>query len=50
VLARQINQRVQSAIEPLGAIEHTSTMVEKRVWRAPVEETIDADAGTEELQ
>jgi very-short-patch-repair endonuclease len=37
-------------IEPLGALEHTSTMVEKRVWRAPVEDTPVADAGTEELQ
>ena len=25
-------------IEPLGALEHTSMMVEKRVWRPPVEE------------
>ncbi len=37
-------------IEPLGALEHTSTMVEKRVWRAPVEDTPVGDAGTEELQ
>jgi hypothetical protein len=22
-------------VEPLGALEHTSTMVEKRVWQPP---------------
>jgi very-short-patch-repair endonuclease len=37
-------------IEPLGALEHTSTMVEKRVWRAPVEEHVVADSGTQGLQ
>ncbi|HEY3705030.1 MAG TPA: AAA domain-containing protein [Terracidiphilus sp.] len=37
-------------IEPLGALEHTSTMVEKRVWHAPVEESVLADSGAEELQ
>lgn len=36
-------------IEPLGALEHTSTMVEKRVWRKP-EELHAFDQGTEELQ
>jgi very-short-patch-repair endonuclease len=37
-------------IEPLGALEHTSTMVERRIWRHPIDETPAADAGTEELQ
>jgi very-short-patch-repair endonuclease len=37
-------------IEPLGALEHTSTMVEKRVWRAPVEDILVADEGMEGLQ
>jgi very-short-patch-repair endonuclease len=31
-------------IEPLGALEHTSTMVEKRVRRVPVEEAVIAGA------
>ena len=37
-------------IEPLGALEHTSTMVEKRIWRAPVEESVATNSGTEGLQ
>jgi hypothetical protein len=37
-------------IEPLGALEHTSTMVEKRVWRQPIEERIMTNDGTEQLQ
>jgi very-short-patch-repair endonuclease len=37
-------------IEPLGALERTSTMVERRVWRPPVDEAAAADAGAEELQ
>jgi very-short-patch-repair endonuclease len=37
-------------IEPLGALEHTSMMVEKRVWRAPVEDTVLDDLGTHGLQ
>lgn len=37
-------------IEPLGALEHTSTMVEKRVWHAPVDGTIVAEGGAGELQ
>ena len=37
-------------IEPLGALEHTSTMVEKRIWRAPVEDHVVADSGTKGLQ
>jgi very-short-patch-repair endonuclease len=31
-------------IEPLGALEHTSTMVEKRIWQAPVENSVVADS------
>jgi very-short-patch-repair endonuclease len=37
-------------IEPLGALEHTSTMVEKRVWRIPVEDSVAVNSGTEGLQ
>ena len=37
-------------IEPLGALEHTSTMVDKRVWRAPIEDALGSDAVTEALQ
>jgi hypothetical protein len=37
-------------IEPLGALEHTSTMVEKRVWRAPVDDISIANPETEGLQ
>lgn len=37
-------------IEPLGALERTSTMVEKRVWRIPVEDSVAVNAGTEGLQ
>ena len=36
-------------IEPLGALEHTSTMVEKRVWRPPVDDLPVAPEVTEEL-
>jgi hypothetical protein len=36
-------------IEPLGALERGSTMVEKRVWRLPVEQRLIHDEGTEEL-
>jgi len=37
-------------IEPLGALEHTSTMVEKRIWRARVEDAAVTDSGKEGLQ
>jgi very-short-patch-repair endonuclease len=37
-------------IEPLGALEHTSTMVEKRVWRVAVEEADAANPGTDGLR
>lgn len=37
-------------IEPLGALERTSTMVEKRVWRIPVEDSIAANTEAERLQ
>jgi very-short-patch-repair endonuclease len=37
-------------IEPLGALEHTNTMVEKRVWQRPVEDAAITDSGTEGLQ
>lgn len=37
-------------IEPLGALEHTSTMVEKHVWRLPSKEQVVADAETNNLQ
>jgi very-short-patch-repair endonuclease len=37
-------------IEPLGALERTSTMVEKRVWRAPAEDSVVANAGAETPQ
>jgi very-short-patch-repair endonuclease len=35
-------------IEPLGALEHTSSMVERRVWRHPVEEQLVQDDGAEQ--
>jgi len=34
----------------IGALEHTSTMVEKRVWRVPAEDAVAADSATEGLQ
>ena len=34
-------------IEPLGALEHTSTMVEKRVWRRPAEDLVASNEGTD---
>jgi hypothetical protein len=37
-------------IEPLGALEHTSTMVDKRVWRIPVEDSVAINPGTDGLQ
>jgi very-short-patch-repair endonuclease len=37
-------------IEPLGALEHASTMVEKRIWRPPVDDTGDTDSERPELQ
>jgi very-short-patch-repair endonuclease len=37
-------------IEPLGALERTSTMVEKRVWRIRVEDSVVANTETETLQ
>ena len=37
-------------IEPLGALEHTSSMVEKRIWRHPIEERLVKDVGAEQLQ
>jgi hypothetical protein len=37
-------------IEPLGALERTSTMVEKRVWRAPAEDSVVANEGAETPQ
>jgi len=37
-------------IEPLGALEHTSSMVEKRVWRAPAEDSAVAKTEEEEPQ
>jgi very-short-patch-repair endonuclease len=37
-------------IEPLGALEHTSTMVEKRVWRAPFHEIDVTDTRMEAVQ
>jgi len=37
-------------IEPLGALEHTSTMVEKRIWRAQVEDAVVADSGKDGVQ
>jgi hypothetical protein len=37
-------------IEPLGSLEHTSTMVEKRVWRLPVEQRVASDESADELQ
>ncbi len=37
-------------IEPLGALEHTSTMVEKRVWHVPVEDSVAINSGAEGLQ
>ena len=37
-------------IEPLGALEHTSTMVEKRIWRVSVEDAVVADSAIDGLQ
>ena len=37
-------------IEPLGALEHSSTMVEKRVWRPPVDDVHGVVAAAEEHQ
>lgn len=37
-------------IEPLGALEHTSTMVEKRIWRIPAEPRVAIDESVDELQ
>ncbi len=37
-------------IEPLGALERSSSMVERRVWRPPVDDASVVDPGTEELQ
>ena len=37
-------------IEPLGALERTSTMVEKRVWRCAVDEVDASVDGTAESQ
>ena len=37
-------------IEPLGALEHSSTMVEKRVWRRPVEDLVASNEGTDLFQ
>lgn len=37
-------------IEPLGALEHTSTMVEKRVWRRPAEDLVASNEGTDLFQ
>jgi len=37
-------------LEPLGALEHTSTMVEKRIWRAQVEGTVVADSGKDSVK
>ena len=37
-------------IEPLGALEHTSTMVEKRLWRVSVEDAVVADSAMDGLQ
>jgi hypothetical protein len=37
-------------IEPLGALERTSTMVEKRVWRAPFHEIDVTDTRLEAVQ
>ena len=31
-------------IEPLSALEHTSAMVEKRIWRVPVEDAPSVEA------
>jgi hypothetical protein len=36
-------------IEPLGALEQSSMMVEKRVWRPPVEEQLPDQREAEEL-
>jgi hypothetical protein len=37
-----------TGIEPLGALEHTSTMVEKHIWHAAVEKSTvdDSEMGT----
>jgi hypothetical protein len=37
-------------IEPLGALEQTSTMVDRRVWRLPVEDSDFVDSGSHEHQ
>src|SRR5579871_1261134 len=37
-------------IEPLGALEHTSTMVEKRIWRLPDEQLVAIDESANEPQ
>jgi very-short-patch-repair endonuclease len=37
-------------IEPLGALEHSSTMVEKRVWRRPAEDPVASNEGTDLFQ
>lgn len=37
-------------IEPLGGLEHSSTMVEKRVWRPPIDDVHGVVAASEELQ
>jgi very-short-patch-repair endonuclease len=46
---RQLCHRLNKmGIEPLGALENTSAMVEKRIWRPPLEQS--SDTGEEELQ
>ena len=37
-------------IEPLGALEHSNTMVERRVWRIPTEQLVTFNEEADELQ
>jgi very-short-patch-repair endonuclease len=43
VVAELCQQLNKMGIEPLGAFEHTTNIVEKRVWRLPVEPAPPAD-------
>ena len=37
-------------IDPIGALEHGSTMVERRVWHPHVDDVFFSNTGTEEIQ